>query len=628
MTQTLAGNALLAANNRLPWWASGTFLEIRPDAFYEAKRPGPGENYIGTGNFKGITEKMPFLAQCHIKAIWMTPFLEDDGTDGGYGITNFRKIDPKYGTLEDLKELVRTAHHYGIKVLMDWVPCHTSKLHPWFQQSRQHPRGKYGDWYIWDPKGEGNVLFPGPDGRLHKVRSILPNAENKRMVLVRVNGRWMRVPAECWAFDDVRRQWYWHRFKHTQPALNYANPEVEAENLSNMLYWLEEVGIDGFRVDAVPFLIFKPGTSHEDVDEVHDWVRRTREAIKARFPDALLLCESDLPEEQMRGYQDGDQFDAWFGFRERVAMDLVFALRDASPLVDLLLNRPQVLFGLLTLLMASNHDDHRAQWAQWKLTPTEILEILRKFYGDGVRGEPFANDAVVGNMAQMLLWNRRLIRLFNLIRMILPGALIDYYADLIGMGHHPLLARGGGPTGDRREGVRTPMQWTPGLNAGFSQASPNDLYLPVINTIDLDVLEKRGDYRVLNVEAALADPGSILHETIKRNELLSRTPLLALGHAQPLLGLGLPGPREDGAIPQFGVARYLDGHNKAIIGAFNLPEDDAPFSSELPRELARFRNSKIRTLSGGRVVGQLNKMRLDIFLPGEGGALFEIGYDD
>jgi maltose alpha-D-glucosyltransferase/alpha-amylase len=608
MAKRPSGDGLILTGRN--WWEHGTALEIRPDAFYDARG-------TGIGNFKGITEKLPFIKWMGYKVIWLTPFLKSPRKDGGYDVSDFRAVDPTYGTLEDLKELVREAHRLGLKVIMDWVPCHTSDQHPWFQSSRTNPRGPHGDYYIWSEKGDEDVLYIDADGQYKDVRNILADDPEPRTVLANLGRKRRRTPARCWGWDNVRRQWYWHRFYPFQPALNYDNPEVEEANLGNMLFWVEEVGIDGFRVDAVPFLYKKKGTSHEDVEEVHDWVRRTKQALRERFPHIMLLCESDLPEEQIRTYQTPDQFDSAFDFRLRVALYLAFALRDASPLLHLLLSRFPLLFGVSNMKHKSNHDDLRAQWAQWVLTVQKILEILREFYADGVRGEPFLGDAVVGNFAQMFKWNMGLMKLFHFIQMSFPGMQLDYYADIIGMGHHPELARGEGPTGDGREGVRTPMQWTAGRNAGFSQAGPGRLYLPVINS-------GRGAYPLVNVESQVGDPESWLSHNRQAIALTNNQPLLGFGLVRPLLGHGLPEPGSSEKIQQFGIARWLDGYDRALVSLFNLSDKAALFTTELPDQFIRFRNSALVDTLGGARIGRLNGLKLELLLPPEGCYVAEI----
>jgi maltose alpha-D-glucosyltransferase/alpha-amylase len=608
------GKGLIVPNQSFPnqpWWASGTALEIRPDAFYDARG-------TGIGDFQGIKEKLPEIARQHYNAIWLTPFLKSPRKDGGYDISDFRAVDPIYGTLEDLIELVEEAHRLGLKVIMDWVPCHTSDQHPWFKASCSNPHGPYGDFYIWSKTGDENVFYFDADGQLRDVRNILVDDPEPRTVLARIGRKMKRIPANCWAWNPVRRAWNWHRFYSFQPALNYNNPAVEKANLDNMKWWMRVVGIDGFRMDATPFLYVVPGTSHENVPQVRSWVKRNGAALREEFPEAMLLTETDLPEEETPAYLEEGMFDGAFDFRLRVALFLMFALGDASPVLHLLATRPRLRLGASYWKHKGNHDDLRGQWKQWRLSTQEILEILRGTYADGVRGEPFLGDAVVGNFAQMFRWDHQEMWIFLLAQMAFPGIMLDYYADMIGMGHHPLLARGSGPTGDRREGVRTPMQWNAGPNAGFSTADPGSLYLPVIDS-------GRGDYKILNYESEQANPLSWLNRSAKARELTKRYPLLGFGDAAPLFGFGVPTLGSNEPIRQFGIVRSLEGHSRAMICVFNLAGDAMPFSTELPSHLSQFSGSKVLDAFGGATITRLDGRRLDIVLPPKGGYILEIG---
>jgi maltose alpha-D-glucosyltransferase/alpha-amylase len=564
----------------IPWWAQGAAVIEWP--FYA----GRDSKAKGIGDIRGFMPLLRLVKSANYRIIWFPPYYPSGGTDRGYDITDYKAVDPRYGTLEDFKRLLDEAHKLGLRVLTDLVPGHTSTQHPFFQASRSNPDGPYGDWYIWDKEGKRNVFYYDEHGVRHVVRNILIDDPNPRMVEASDG---LLTPARCWKWDTVREAYFWHRFKDTQPNLNYNNPDVVAYMDSVIDFWLE-LGVDGFRVDAVPFLYEEDGTPSENHPLVHGWIRHVKARLDANYPDAMLLCESDLPEEQMAEYSRPGEFDAFFDFPGRIERLEAMRLQDATPIEELLRTRAtqaRLPIGTVRYKHDDNHDDARPQWKS-----PEFQRNFRAHYGDGRRGEKFVGDAVVGDLAQLLDWDPAKFDQMQTLRTIFPGVCIDYYRQLIQMGHHPTLAQGYGRSDDARDGVRTFFHFDDSPNAGASKAHPRDLYLPVVD-------EGRGSYQIVNLAAQRWDPRSPFRMKQRHNYRLMREPLLAFGDADVLT---------EHRKEQVAVIRWYEGVDRIIVAVYNLNHTKSTnVRTRLPNDpwFRRFRGARLVDWASGELITTL-----------------------
>ena len=440
------------------WYKDALFYEVFVRAF--ADRSGDG-----IGDLPGLTSRLDYLQDLGVDCLWLLPIYPSPLRDDGYDVSDYYDIHPDYGTVDDFRTLVAEAHRRGLRVIADLIPNHTSDQNPWFQASRDpaHPEHtKYRDWYVWSPT----------DHRYQETRIIFVDYEESN-----------------WTWDPVRGAYYWHRFFHHQPDLNYDNPAVQEEMLDVVRFWLDQ-GIDGFRVDAVPYLYEREGTSSENLPETHAYLKRLRAAVDAHAPGATLLSEANQWPEDARPYLgDGDEFHMNFHFPLMPRIFLALAQGDRRPILEILARTPQIPDSCQWATFLRNHDE---------LTLEMVTEEERAFLWGFYATEPRMrlNLGIRRRLAPLLQNDRGRIELANSLLLTLPGSPVIYYGDEIGMGDNIGL--------DDREGVRTPMQWSNGPNAGFSTADRADLYAPLIE-------DETFGYQRLNVEAQRADPGSLLN---------------------------------------------------------------------------------------------------------------------
>ncbi len=392
----------------------------------------------GIGDFRGLALKLDYLQDLGINTIWLMPFFPSPLRDDGYDIADYRNVHKNYGTLDDFKEFLNAAHDRGIRVIIEMVLNHTSDQHPWFQESRSSRDNPKRDWYVWSDT----------DTRYAGTRIIFLDTELSN-----------------WAWDPVSKQYYWHRFFSHQPDLNYDNPAVREEMWDIMRFWLE-MGVDGFRLDAVPYLVEREGTNCENLPETHAIIKDLRARLDKEFPGRLLLAEANQWPTDLRPYfGNSDEFHMAFHFPLMPRMFMGLKLEDRKPITEILQQTPAIPENCQWSLFLRNHDE---------LTLEMVTDMERDYMYD-----EYANDrsmrinlGIRRRLAPLLDNDRRKIELMNGMLMSLPGTPIIYYGDEIGMGDNVNL-------GDRN-GVRTPMQWDGGWNGGFSPADPEKLYSPLM----------------------------------------------------------------------------------------------------------------------------------------------------
>jgi maltose alpha-D-glucosyltransferase / alpha-amylase len=393
----------------------------------------------GSGDFRGLTNKLDYLKELGVNALWLLPFYPSPLRDDGYDIADYTSVNPSYGTIDDFKTFLNEAHSRGIRVITEVVVNHTSDQHPWFQEARSSRDNPKRDWYVWSDT----------DTRYQGVRIIFVDTEMSN-----------------WSWDPISKSYYWHRFFSHQPDLNYDNPAVREAVWDVMKFWLD-IGVDGFRLDAVPYLVERDGTSCENLPETHDVIRDLRKRLDQEYPGKMLLAEANQWPADVRAYfGDGDEFHMAFHFPLMPRMFMAVKLEDRKPIIEILEQTPQIPDGCQWCIFLRNHDE---------LTLEMVTDIERDYMYDS-----FANDkkmrinlGIRRRLAPMMENDRRRIELLNGLLLSMPGTPIIYYGDEIGMGDNVYL-------GDRN-GVRTPMQWNGGWNAGFSSSDPERLYSPLIS---------------------------------------------------------------------------------------------------------------------------------------------------
>jgi maltose alpha-D-glucosyltransferase/alpha-amylase len=462
------------------WFKRAVFYEIHIRGFFDG-------NDDGSGDFRGLIDKLDYLEWLGVDCLWLLPMYESPLRDGGYDISNFFALHPDYGTVEDFREFVEQAHQRGMRVIADLVMNHTSADHPWFVESRADPHGPKSDWYVWSDSDE----------RYPEARIIFIDSEPSN-----------------WTLDQLRGEYYWHRFFHHQPDLNYDNPEVREAMLEVLRFWLD-LGIDGFRLDAVPYLFERDGTNGENLPETHEYLRRIRAEIDARYPDKLLLAEANQwPEDVVEYFGDGDECHMAFHFPVMPRMFMAVRREDATPIYEILDRTPRIPDNCQWGLFLRNHDE---------LTLEMVTDEERDYMYEEYAKDPRMklNLGIRRRLAPLLDAGRDEAELLHAILFSLPGSPVLYYGDEIGMGDNVYL-------GDR-DGVRTPMQWSGDRNAGFSRADWAQLYLqPLMDPVY--------GFQAVNVEAQLRTPNSLLRWMQRFIALRKEHPVFGLGTYQPLPG--------------------------------------------------------------------------------------------
>ncbi len=455
------------------WYKNAIFYEVYIRAFRDT-------NGDGHGDLPGVIEKLDYLRGLGVDCIWLQPLYLSPLRDDGYDIADYYTILPEYGTVEDFKQLIAEAHKRGMRVITDLVMNHTSDQHPWFQQARKDRHSPYRDYYVWSDS----------DQKYQEARIIFLDTEKSN-----------------WTWDEEAGQFFWHRFYSTQPDLNYDNPAVRAEMMNIIKYWLE-MGIDGFRADAIPYLYEREGTNSENLPETHAFLKEVRAYMNVNYPQTILLGEANQwPEDVQVYFADGDELHMNFHFPLMPRLYMALGKNDVTSLKWVFERTPVIPDSCQWCTFLRNHDELTLEM----VTPEE-REYMWKKYAPNPRMR--LNLGIRRRLAPLLDNDERRIRLLFSMLFSMPGTPILYYGDEIGMGDNIELFD--------RNGVRTPMQWTSGENAGFSEAAPDQLYAPLIAS------ETYAPVRV-NAADSLADPASLYHYVRHLIRLRKEHPELASG---------------------------------------------------------------------------------------------------
>ncbi len=460
------------------WYQRAVFYEVSVRSFFDA-------NGDGTGDIQGLIEKLDYLSWLGVDCLWLLPFYSSPLRDGGYDIADYFTILPEYGKLGDAVRLIEEAHKRGIRIIADLVVNHTSDQHPWFQESRQDQDNAKADWYVWSDT----------DQRYPDARIIFTDTERSN-----------------WAWDPGRQQYYWHRFFSHQPDLNFDNPEVQEALIGVLRFWLN-LGLDGFRLDAVPYLFERDGTICENLKETHQFLKRIRHEVDTGYKGRVLLAEANQwPADVVDYFGDGDECHMCFNFPLMPRMFMALRRAQRHPITEILAQTPEVPEGCQWGIFLRNHDE---------LTLEMVTDDERDYMWGEYAKDPRMklNLGIRRRLAPLVDNDRRVMELFHALLFSLPGSPILYYGDEIGMGDNVFL-------GDR-DGVRTPMQWAPDRNAGFSRADWAQLY-------SAPLMDPVYGFAALNVEAELRDPSSLLHWLQRMLAVRKRHPLFGIGSFEVL----------------------------------------------------------------------------------------------
>ena len=475
MTDSIAAGA---RGSRDPdWFKRAVFYEVLVRGFSDS-------NSDGTGDLRGLADKLDYLAWLGIDCLWLPPFYPSPLRDGGYDISDYEGVLAEFGTIDDFTALLKAAHERGIKVIIDFVMNHTSDQHAWFQASRKDPNGPYGNYYVWSDD----------DTRYPDARIIFVDTEPSN-----------------WTFDPVRKQYFWHRFFSHQPDLNFDSPDVQQAMIDALRFWLD-LGIDGFRLDAVPYLYERDSTNCENLPETHEFLKRLRKEIDRDYPDRVMLCEANQwPDDVVQYFGDpatgGDECHMAFHFPVMPRIFMAVRRENRYPISEIMEQTPSIPANCQWGIFLRNHDELTLE-----MVSDEERDYMWAEYAKDPRMK--ANIGIRRRLAPLLENDINQIELFTALLLSLPGSPVLYYGDEIGMGDNIWL-------GDR-DGVRTPMQWTPDRNAGFSTCDPGRLYLPV----NMDSIY---GFQVTNVESQTRNSSSLLHWMRRMIRVRKANPAFGLG---------------------------------------------------------------------------------------------------
>jgi maltose alpha-D-glucosyltransferase/alpha-amylase len=504
------------ANDAL-WYKDAVIYQLHVKAFFDS-------NGDGLGDFSGLTEKLDYVQELGVNTIWLLPFYPSPLKDDGYDVADYHAVHSQYGTTPDFRQFVREAHRRGLRVITELVVNHSSDQHPWFQAARRAPAGSSKrNFYVWSDT----------DQKYKGTRIIFTDTETSN-----------------WSWDPVAKAYYFHRFFSHQPDLNFDNPSVLKAVVRTMRYWLD-MGVDGFRLDAIPYLVEREGTSNENLPETHAVIKRIRAALDARYTGKLLLAEANQWPEDVREYfGEADECHMAYHFPLMPRMYMAIAQEDRHPVVEIMRQTPEIPETCQWAIFLRNHDE---------LTLEMVTSRERDYMYQTYAADPRAriNLGIRRRLAPLLENDMERIKLMNSLLLSMPGSPIIYYGDEIGMGDNIYL-------GDRN-GVRTPMQWSPDRNAGFSRADPQRLYLPPI----MDAIY---GYEAVNVEAQSREPSSLLNWM--RRLLAVRKTSRAFGRGK--LAFLRPGNRK--------VLAYLREYGEEIVLCVaNLGRSAQPVELDLSR---------------------------------------------
>ena len=522
------------------WYKQAVFYEVIVRAFYDSDGDGHGD-------LRGLMQKLDYIQHLGVDCIWLLPIYPSPLRDDGYDIADYYNVLATYGNLDDFKALVEAVHARGMRIITDLVLNHTSDQHPWFKAALADRNSPYRDYYVWSDS----------DQKYKDARIIFLDTEKSN-----------------WTWSEPAGQFYWHRFYASQPDLNFDNPAVRAEMLNVMRFWLD-MGIDGFRTDAVPYLFEREGTNCENLPETHAYLKELRRFMDEHYTGRILLCEANQWPEDVRPYfGDGDEFHMGFHFPAMPRIFLSLRAGNASSLMDILNRTPAIPENCQWCTFLRNHDELTLEM----VTPEE-REYMWRAYAPEPRMR--LNLGIRRRLAPLLDNDPRKIGLANSLLFTLPGSPILYYGDEIGMGDNIQLFD--------RNGVRTPMQWSAERNAGFSSAASEKLYAPLIDDID-------NSYKAVNVAVEENDPDSLLSFIRKLITMRKRSPALVHGTfnwVQP--GVNPP------------VAAYLrECPEQTVLALHNLSSQSQPFAMALPK------SGIVKDLLSGETIAADGMLRLTL----------------
>src|SRR5690554_6766654 len=497
------------------WYKDAVIYQLHVKSFFDA-------NNDGQGDFAGLIAKLDYIASLGVNTVWLLPFYPSPRLDDGYDIAEYRDVDPIYGSLAEVRRFIREAHSRGLRVITELVVNHTSDQHAWFQRARRARKGSVArDYYVWSDS----------DQKYADTRIIFCDTEKSN-----------------WTWDPVAGAYYWHRFYSHQPDLNYDNPQVLKAVISTMKFWLD-LGVDGLRLDAVPYLIEREGTNNENLPETHEVLKKIRAVIDRDYPDRMLLAEANQwPEDAQEYFGQGDECHMSFHFPLMPRMYMAIARADRFPITDIMRQTPDIPETCQWAIFLRNHDELTLE-----MVTSSERDYLWDFYAADRRAR--INLGIRRRLAPLLQRDRRRIELMNSLLLSMPGTPVLYYGDEIGMGDNIHL-------GDR-DGVRTPMQWTPDRNGGFSRADPETLLLPAI-------MGPLYGYEAVNVEAQQRDPHSLLNWTRKMLDKRQQTGVFGRGSLKFLF----PGNRH--------ILAYLREYEGVIVLCVaNLSDASQPVELDL-----------------------------------------------
>jgi maltose alpha-D-glucosyltransferase/alpha-amylase len=535
------------------WYKRAVFYEVLIRGFKDS-------NGDGTGDLRGLTEKLDYLQWLGVDCLWLLPIYSSPLRDGGYDISDYFEILPDFGDLGDFVTLVDEAHRRGLRIIADLVMNHTSDAHPWFQASRSDPDGPYGDFYVWSDT----------DDKYPDARIIFVDTEKSN-----------------WTWDPVRGQYYWHRFFSHQPDLNYDNPDVQEAMLEVLRFWLD-LGLDGFRLDAVPYLYVREGTNGENLPETHEYLKRVRKEIDSKYADRVMLAEANQwPSDVVEYFGSDDECHMAFHFPLMPRIFMAVRRESRYPISEILAQTPEIPTNCQWGIFLRNHDE---------LTLEMVTDEERDYMYAEYAADPRmkANIGIRRRLAPLLDNSRDQMELFTALLLSLPGSPVLYYGDEIGMGDNIYL-------GDR-DGVRTPMQWSPDRNAGFSTGDPARLYLPPI-------MDPVYGYQALNVEAEQRTSTSFLSWTRRMIEVRKRHPVFGLGTYEELAASN---PSVFAYVREFGDDR--------VLCVANLSR----FAQPVELDLRRFAGMVPVELVGGVHFPPVGELPYLLTLPGHGHYWFSL----
>ncbi|WP_158785986.1 maltose alpha-D-glucosyltransferase [Granulicella sp. L46] len=512
------------------WYKDAIIYELHVRAFADS-------NADGIGDFQGLISKLDYLQELGVTCLWLLPFFPSPLRDDGYDIANYTDVNPSYGTIADFQEFLNEAHARNMQVMIELVINHTSDQHPWFQRARHAPK---------DSPDRNMYVWSDTDKKFDGVRIIFTDTEKSN-----------------WTWDEVAQQYYWHRFFAHQPDLNFDNPRVMEEVLNAMRFWMD-MGVDGLRLDAIPYLIERDGTSCENVPETHLLIKHIRSVMEAEYENRLILAEANMWPADVRPYfGDGDECNMAFHFPLMPRIYMALRQEDRLPITDIMAQTPAIPDNCQWGLFLRNHDELTLE-----MVTDDERDYMNLAYAADTRMR--INVGIRRRLAPLVDNNRRRIELLNSLLLSFPGTPIMYYGDEIGMGDNIYL-------GDRN-GVRTPMQWNSDRNAGFSKAVPAKLYFPVI-------MDPIWGYQAINVEAQQSDASSLLHWT--RNMIALRKIFQVFGRGtleflHPENRKVLAYIREYKETTELGE-ELAGGHSETVLCVANLSRFAQPVALDLAK---------------------------------------------